>query len=189
MFNLPIILLGLALALDASVVSFAVSLLHKDRTFGEKVKNGFIIAMVFGLFQFLMLWLGSYAGYLFTFSNYGYYFQLAIGVIFFGLAFKCFQDSFSSDTKQVNWGFLPVIFLAFVTSVDAFISGMSLGTLPQTYLAAFEVGTITFLLCSVFYFAGQFFQAIPERWLLRLAGLIFVFLGGQILWNYRYLLS
>lgn len=189
MFSLEILLLGLALALDAAVVSFAVSLLHKDKTPGHKVRNGFLIAAVFGGFQLLMLWAGSYAGYLFTFSNYGYYFQLAVGMIFFGLALKCFQDSFSTETKTVNWGVIPILIMAFITSIDALISGMSLGTLPKAYLAAIEVGTITFFICSAFYFLGQFLKQVPDRWLLRLAALIFIFLGGQIVWNYRYLFA
>jgi putative Mn2+ efflux pump MntP len=185
MFHPTILLLGLALALDASIVSFAVGLLHQEHSFGDKLKNGFYICALFGGFQFIMLWGGAHVGYLFTFSNYGYYFQLAIGVIFFGLAFKCFQDSFSQDKKTVSWGLLPVLLLGLLTSVDAFISGMSFGTLPQSYLAALEVGMITFILCSAFYFSGQFFQRIPERWLLRLAGSIFCFLGGQILWSFQ----
>ena len=73
MFSLEIVLLGIALAIDAAVVTFAVGLIHGEMDVASKVKRGFVICLTFGVFQAFMLWLGSYAGYLFSFSNYGFY--------------------------------------------------------------------------------------------------------------------
>lgn len=187
MFSLEIVLLGMALAIDAAVVTFAVSLLHERDTPAMKVKNGLLVSFTFGLFQFLMLWLGSYAGYLFTFSSFGYYFQIAIGVIFFGLAWKCVHESLSLEEKKIEWGIIPVVILAFATSIDAMASGISLGTIPRAYLAATEVGIITTMMCGTFYLVGQFFREIPDKWLLRLASLIFLFLGAQVFWALRHI--
>lgn len=183
MFSLEIMLLGLALAIDAAVVTFAVSLLHADDTPTQKLKNGALVSATFGLFQFGMLWLGSYAGYLFTFSSFGYYFQTGIGIIFFGLAWKCIQESLSLDAKKVEWGIIPVVILAFATSIDALAAGISLGTVPQAHLSAMGVGFITASVCGSFYFIGQFFSEIPDKWLLRFASLIFIFLGAQVIWS------
>jgi manganese efflux pump family protein len=188
MFTLEIMLLGMALAIDAAVVTFAVSLLHERDTPTMKLKNGLLVSFTFGLFQFLMLWLGSYAGFLFTFSGYGYLFQTAIGIIFFGLAYKCVHESFTLDEKKIEWGILPVVILAFATSIDALASGVSLGTIPRAHFAALEVGLITFMICASFYFIGQFFQEIPDKWLLRFASVIFLFLGVQVLWALRHLI-
>ncbi|MFP5384654.1 MAG: manganese efflux pump MntP family protein [Bacteriovoracia bacterium] len=187
MFVLEILFLGLALAIDASVVAFALSLLHKDETTSLKVSRGVIAALVFGFFQFLMLWFGSYFGYLFTFSSYGYFFQFSTGFIFIALALKCVHESFSLEERRVEWSIVPFLLLAFVTSIDAFAAGISLGTLPRAWFAALEVGLITFVMCGSFYFLGQFFRDIPDRWLLRFAGLIFFVMGGQIIWSYKHL--
>jgi putative Mn2+ efflux pump MntP len=186
MFSLEIVLLGIALAIDAAVVTFAISLVHLELSATHRVRRGFLISLAFGIFQALMLWLGSYAGYLFTFSSFGYFFQIGIGIIFFGLAFKFIQESMTLDEKKLEWGLLPVIILAFATSIDAMASGVSLGTIPRPYLAATEVGLITFFICGSFYFMGQFFRKIPDRWLLRFAAAIFVFLGVQVFWGIRH---
>lgn len=186
MFSLEMTMLGLALAIDAAVVTFAVGLLHYDMAAAQKIKRGFLISLAFGFFQFAMLWLGAYAGYLFTFSSYGYYFQFAVGLIFFGLALKFVQESINDEEKKVEWGIIPVIILAFATSIDAMASGLSFGTMPQAYWAAILVGLITFIICGLFYFSSQFFRQIPERWLLRLSALIFLFLGGQIFWGFKH---
>ena len=186
MFSLEIVLLGLALAIDAAVVTFAIGLLHHGMSPAEKIKRGLMISSAFGIFQFVMLWLGSYAGYLFTFSSFGYYFQFIVAIIFFILALKFVQESIKIEEKKIEWGLLPIIILAFATSIDAMASGVSLGTLPRAYFAAIEVGLITFSVCGGFYFISQFFRQIPDRWLLRLAAMIFLFLGIQIFWGLKH---
>lgn len=185
---MEIILLGVALAIDASVVAFAFSLLHRNDSSADKMKNGFLVSGLFGTFQFLMLWLGSYFGYLFTFSHFGYFFQIGTGFIFVALALKCFHESFTLEEKKVQWKLLPVILLALVTSIDAMAAGISLGTIPRAWFTGLEVGIITFLITGSFYLMGQFFRDIPDRWLLRFAAVIFAFLGGQIFWAYKNLL-
>ncbi len=186
MFSLEIALLGFALAVDAAVVTFAIGLLHYDKPSSEKFKRGLLVSLAFGFFQFAMLWLGAYAGYLFTFSSYGYYFQLVVGIIFFALSVKFIQESLKDEEKNLHWGFIPILILAFATSIDAMASGVSLGTIPHAYLSALQVGVITFLVCSAFYFISQFFRSIPEKWLLRFSGAIFLFLGAQIFWGFKH---
>lgn len=185
MFSLEIILLGVALAIDAAVVTFAVGLIHLELPLTGKAHRGLTVALVFGVFQAAMVWLGSYVGFLFTFSNYGFFFRMIVGIIFFGLAIKFIQESFSPEEKKIKWGVLPILILAFATSIDAFAAGIGLGTLPQAYLAAFEVGAITSALCGLFYFMSQFFKDLPDRWLIRLGALILIYLGGEIFWDVR----
>ena len=190
MFPLEIVLLGVALAIDAAVVAFAISLLHRNDSPSGKLRNGILVSTLFGGFQFLMLWLGSYFGYLFTYSNYGYFFQVSTGMIFVALALKCIHESFTLEEKKIEWKVVPVIILAFITSIDALAAGISLGTFPRAYFAGLEVGMITFLITGSFYLFGQFFKDIPDKWLLRFASLIFLFLGAQIFWAFRtYLLK
>jgi putative Mn2+ efflux pump MntP len=187
MFSTEIVLLGIALAIDAAVVTFAVSLLNGEAPLPSKVRNGVIASGTFGLFQFLMLWLGSYAGFLFTFSRFGLYFRVAITAIFLSLAVKCLRESFDVDKKKIEWGVLSLLMLGFATSIDALAAGISLGTIPRSWLSAMEVGLVTSFICASFYGIGQFLKEIPDRWLLRFASLIFVFLGLKVFWDIQQL--
>lgn len=188
MLSLEILLLGVALAIDAAVVTFAVGLLHLELDAAQRFKRGLVISGAFGLFQGIMLWLGSYAGYLFTFSSFGFYFQITIAAIFFGLAVKFLLESMKIEDKHIEWRIVPVAILAFATSIDAMAAGISLGTIPRPELAATSVGLITFFICGCFYAFSSVFRQIPDRWLLRIATLIFLFLGGQTLWAIKHLI-
>lgn len=184
MYSMEIVLLGLALAIDAAVVSFAIGLLNPEAPLSQKIFRGSALAMVFGLFQFLMLWLGSYGGFVFTFSSYGYLFQFIVASVFFVIGLKFFTESVGEEKRQVDWKVIPLLILALATSIDALAAGISLGTLPNAYLAAIEVGIITAITCGGFYAMAQFFKYIPEKWLLRIASLIFFGLGTHTIWDY-----
>jgi putative Mn2+ efflux pump MntP len=184
MYSSEVVLLGSALAIDAGVVSFAIGLLSLKHLKKEQWQRGLLIAAIFGLFQFAMLWAGSYIGYVFSFSEYGYLFQIVVAMIFFVLAIKFFQESLAKEKKTLRWGIWPITTLGFVTSLDALAAGVSFGTLPQTYLAAMDVGIITFIICGLFYIIAHYFHHIPERWLLRMAGIVFTLLGANIFKHY-----
>lgn len=184
MFSLEISLLGLALAIDAAVATFALGLVGLDIPTRHKWVRGFAIAGMFGFFQFLMVWTGSWGGYLFSFSGNGHLLHLIVGFIFTVIALKLFQESSSNDKKEMVWGFIPMIVIAVATSIDALAAGISFGTLPHAHVAAFEIGMITMALCGAFYALSQFFQNIPHRWLLRLAGSIFLILVARIGWQF-----
>jgi putative Mn2+ efflux pump MntP len=184
MISLDMLLLGIALAMDAGVATFAVGLMTLSLDHKIRWQRGIVLATIFGFFQFLMLWSGSQVGYLFTFSGYGHLFQLLVGGIFISLAIKVFQESMSEEEKILTWGILPLLILGLATSIDALGSGFSLGPLPHPHLAAFEVGAITFFICLLFYTLSQFLNNLPTRWLLRSASVIFLYLGGEIFWTH-----
>jgi putative Mn2+ efflux pump MntP len=179
--NLEILLLGVALAIDAGIVTFALSLLHAHLGKKEKLIRGGICAFLFGFFQFLMLWLGSRVGFLFSFSRFGYFYPVSISLIFFLIGFKFFHESSKNEKIELSWNFIPLIFLAILTSLDALASGLSLGVLPQSYLIALDIGVITFFICFLFSGFALLFQNIPDKWLLRFGGVIFLGLGASSL--------
>lgn len=181
MFSIETSLMGVALALDAAVASFAIGILHLELPNSQKLSRGLYVCSLFGLFQFLMVWLGSIGGYFFSFSSYGYLFQLVVAVIFMVIGVRVLQESFKKEEIIVEWGVLPMLILAMATSIDALAAGISIGTLPQTYLSALEIGFITFVICGSAYFAANFLNTFPTKWMLRLAAAIFFFLGGGIL--------
>lgn len=180
MFSWEITGLGLALAVDAGVVSFAMGLLALERHIREKVLHGFLLSLVFGFFQALMVWLGSLGGYFFTFSSYGHYSQLMVGLIFLALALKFLQEGSKQNQRNHQQGILPLLFLAVATSIDALAAGVSLATSPKVELAAIEIGFVTFVTCAVFYSLSQFFKRIPEKWLFYIGGAIFLVLAIRI---------
>ncbi len=184
MFSMEITLVGLALAIDAAVATFALGVMTLHLPRQHKFSRGLYLASLFGIFQFLMLWLGSYGGYLFTFSSFGHHFLLIVTAIFMLIAGKLFQESFKSESKQLKWGLAPTLILAFATSIDALATGVSLGTLPDAYLSALEVGIITFVVCAAAYVLSQNLKNLPEKWLLRVAGVIFLFLSLRVLSDY-----
>jgi putative Mn2+ efflux pump MntP len=131
-----------------------------------------------------MIWLGSHMGYYFSFSSYGYLFQLLVAAVFIGIGVKVLKESLDEDEEPIVWGFFPLVLMAFGTSIDALAAGISLGTLPETHLTALEIGFITFIICSMGYGGAFFLKSLPTNWLLRAASLIFFFLGGQILYQH-----
>lgn len=184
MFSVETTLLGVALALDAAVASFAIGILNLELSNSQKLSRGLMITGLFGLFQFLMVWIGSIGGYYFSFSSYGYLFQLVVAVIFLVIGIRVLQESFRKEEVTIEWGLLPMIILAFATSIDALASGVAIGTLPETYLSALGIGIITFIICSFAYLSSNFLQSFPTHWMLRLAAVIFFFLGGRIVNDY-----
>lgn len=187
MISLQIMLMGLALSIDAAIVTFALGLAQKELHMGHRVARGVFLCTIFSVFQALMAWLGAYAGYQVAFSSYGLYFQIAVGSLFFFMAYKMVKDSDSAPSEKSKWGIVPLIILAVATSVDALISGVSLGALPNIGMIAVEIGVITFAVCAFFYLLSQYVQRVPDKWLLRVAGLIFLVLGAQIFWAIKHL--
>ena len=184
MISLEILLLGLGLAIDAGVVSFALGVTTADEETKRRLLLGLMVALTFGFFQFFMLWLGSYGGYLFTFSNYGYLSNIVISGVFLLLGLKLFQEAQKEEQKELHWGIIPIVGLAFATSLDALAAGISLGTLPDAHEPAIMIGIITFLVCSSFFLFSFLLKSIPHKWLMRIGGVIFTGLGLRIVWHY-----
>ncbi len=181
MANLEIFFLGLALAIDAAVVTFALSLLNSHQILKVRIMRALLCSLLFGFFQFLMVWIGSQGGYFFSFSKWGFLYPTLVSMIFFILGMKFFHESSKKEKLELNWSFFPLIALGVATSIDALASGVSLGVLPRTYLIALDIGFITFFVCAIFATLAHFFKNIPDHWLLRFGGVIFMGLGVNAL--------
>lgn len=185
MFNSEIAFLGIALAIDAAVVTFAMGLLTGKKPLKVRIARGLLMCTLFGLFQCLMLWAGSFVGYFFAFSAWGYLSQIIVALIFVLIGIKCFREAHNQDKAIVSThGIGELLILAVATSLDALASGVSLGTYPNPWLPSLDVGGITFLICGLFFILSQFLENIPEKWLLYFAGGVFNFLALKILFPY-----
>lgn len=183
MFSIETTLLGVALALDAAVVSFALGVLSLENLKKDRLVRGFLLCLAFGLFQGLMNWLGSRGGYFLTFSAYGHLFHLIVPLIFIILGLKFLQESFSEEKKTFEWGIPSVLMLSIATSLDALAAGVSMGPLPMAHINSMEIGLITFVICVCAYGLSFIFKSLPTQWLLRVASGIFFFLGSRILFE------
>lgn len=185
MFDSEIAFLGMALAIDAAVVTFALGLLVVKEPPLTRILRGLTMCLLFGFFQGLMIWAGSFAGYFFTFSSWGYLSQLLVALIFIFIGLKFFREAQGTDKERIlSHGLLPLLGLAIATSLDALASGVSLGTYPQPWAPALDVGMITLVICGLFFILSQFLENIPEKWLLYFAGGVFNFLALKILFPY-----
>lgn len=184
MFSLETALLGVALALDAAVASFAIGLLNLELPVRHRVLRASMVCGLFGFFQFLMVWIGSMGGYFLSFSSYGHLFQLVVSMVFLVIAVRVLQESFKKDEEAIEWGLFPLMILAVATSIDALAAGISLGTIPKAYISAIEIGIITFIICALASMSANVLKSFPTTWLLRLSSVIFFFLGGRILYDY-----
>lgn len=180
MINLEITLLGLALALDAGIVSFALGLMVKNESFKEKLISFSLVSALFGIFQGLTLWFGSRVGEFVTFSYFGPFFQYLVSIIFLIISLKFFTDTLKDNPKQLGWKLPSLVLLAMATSLDSFAAGISFATIPHAYLSAVWIGALTFVVCFIFSMSSHFFSSIPEKWLMRFGSLVFFILGAQI---------
>ncbi len=185
MIDSEIAFLGIALAIDAAVVTFALGLLVVKDPTGTRILRGLTMCLLFGFFQGLMIWAGSFAGYFFTFSSWGYLSQILVALIFMMIGLRFFREAKTPEKeKALSHGIFPLLILSVVTSLDALASGVSFGTYPNPHDPAIVVGLITLVICSIFFVLSQFLENIPEKWLLYFAGGVFNFLAVKILLPY-----
>lgn len=175
--NLDLILLSLALAADASIVGFSYGLISTEEHHPHRMREGAILATLFGVFQFGMSYLGSLAGHYLTFAHFGPFSKWLIVIIFALLGLKMMKDSFNQEAKELSMDWHILIGVAFATSLDALGAGVSFGTLPEAHWDCVVIGLITFISCCVAYASASVFKHLSESWTLRVAGILMLFLA------------
>lgn len=182
-FFIQNILLGFGLAMDAFPVSLANGLNEPKM----KKSKTFQIAGVFGLFQFLM----SFIGYL-TVSYISKSFMAVerhINIIAFNLLLiigikMIYEGIFKKDNeKVVKIGFLALMVQGIATSIDALSVGFTATKyiLSEAVLATLIIGIITFLTCYVGVLIGEKFGDKLSDKATVIGGLILIIIGIKIL--------
>ncbi len=134
--------LGTGLAMDALAVSMAMAMAG-----GAKFKLPEMIyaSSAFGLFQFLMPAAGTFlcglAGA--DFQDGG---RIAASVLLIIIGGKMLFEK--KLDRSVRFGFLPLIAMAFATSIDAFVVGVgfSLSKCQEPILTSAVIGIVTFFI-------------------------------------------
>ncbi len=176
---IQLIVLSVSLALDAVSVSMAGGVEVKQ----AKINHAVRIAFFFGLFQAIMPLLGWVVGHTITFAVSSYAPWLAfILLTCIGLVMiKEAQEEKKEKDKSIL-SYKTLILLAFATSIDAFVVGISLGLIKIPLLLAVSViGTITFLLCIPAFLFGSHLNRYFEGKLELFGGVALILIGLKIL--------
>ena len=162
MTTFEIIVLAVALALDAMLVSFSYGLIINQR----RVYNSVLLSSAFGFFQFLMPIIGFYLTGLF-YIKLQMYSKWIVFVIFMVLGFKFLKEALqkTEEKKEIQCiGFFCILCLAIATSIDALAAGVSL-KLTQTKILfpVVQIGVITFFLSLFGFWFTKLFEKMPSK--------------------------
>ena len=133
---LEIVLIAIALSMDAFAVSITLGLSAKR----PKIREFLIPGIYFGFFQALMPLIGYFAGSFFAESIQHLDHWIAFGLLGF-IGGKMIKDSFSKDEERRDENqflFLKMLLLAIATSIDALAVGIT--------FALFEINIFTAIL-------------------------------------------
>ncbi len=208
---LEIILLALALAMDAFVVSFSYGLVMKRHRMGNALRLG----ATTGLGQFLMpvigfaLIAGAYRNTTLRSLIESCDHWIAFSV-FLLLGLKVIQESWSSsnddeDIHDESTGLISLttlLAIGIATSIDALVAGGSIFLLnnqscttpaqttdfalfpASSLIPASIIGIVTFLCAFSGFFSAGYLHRLPTRALGIVAGLVLIGIGSRILWEH-----
>ena len=186
---LEIIIIALALAVDATVYSFSYGLVLRCC----RLRNSLWLALTVGAFQAGMPLLGYLGGE--EVRDYVAQWQSGIvAAVFCGLgayviygAWKGDEDECDCCSKDCNpLGLIALLLIGVATAIDALAVGvtMALGdiggtnlSLPQLILHVSIIGAVTFVCSLAAFHSARLLHHLPTRWLESIAGLLLIALG------------
>lgn len=185
MTYLEIIMLSIALAMDASTVSISNGITMKKFS----IKYTLIIAFAFGIFQAIMPLIGYFAG--FAFSGFISAIDHWVALILLGgIGIKMIYSAFSTKSKEKldsdtnNFQRLSIkliIIQAFATSIDAFAVGVTfVSTEINIFLTVAIIGLITLVISFISVFIGKKFGDILGNKAELIGGLILIVIGMKL---------
>ena len=169
-----IILLAIALSIDACVVSFSYGLAFTENRF----KNAIRLAACTGLFQGLMPVIGYYlTGFVKSFIEP--YAGFIVFAIFTYLGVKFIKEAFEKENeKQLCIDLKCLLLVGIATSIDAFSAGISLSLFGNRILKpAILIGVVTFINSLLGFGLGGKLKKFPTKWLEITAGCLLILLG------------
>ena len=145
MTEFEVLVLAIALALDAMLVSFSYGIIMNQR----RVYNSLILSSFFGFFQFLMPVIGFYFTGFFI-SKLEIFSKWIVFTIFIILGIKFLKEALSQKEKNEIQciGLACIIGLAIATSIDALAVGISLAFFNVSIFGAGTIIGVTTLVLS-----------------------------------------
>ena len=178
MSYISIILLAIALSIDACVVSFSYGI-----TFTEKrLKNSLSLAICTGLFQGIMPAIGYYLTS-FVKSFIEPYAALIVFLIFTYLGVKVIIEAFDTQKeKPVCIDLKCLLLVGIATSIDAFSAGITLSLFGNHILKpALLIALVTFANSILGFDFGGKLKHLPTKGLEIFAGILLIILGVKAL--------
>lgn len=174
MTNFEIILLALALSIDACIVSFSYGLSFNQ----NRLKNSLLLASFTGVFQGLMPTIAYYLTEIIK-TFIAPYANLIIFTIFTFLGIKFIKEAFSAKNEGPNCiGLICLLLIGIATSIDAFSAGISLSLSGNHILKpALLITIITFVNSLLGFKLGMVLRNLPTKKLEITAGIILICLG------------
>jgi putative Mn2+ efflux pump MntP len=180
MTHLTIILLALALAMDAFAVSIASGIARKDL----RIKHSLVIASWFGIFQAIMPLLGWLSGIRLQRFICEIDHWIVFALLFF-IGCKMIYEAFRIETveKKADPMNVAVLFsLAIATSIDAFAAGIGFALLDIGVAEpVIVIGAITFIMSFIGVWIGDRGAHFFEKKMEIAAGLILIGIGIKLL--------
>lgn len=179
---LNILLIGVALSFDGAAVAAANGARHHDMRFFKALE----IAVVFGLFHFIMPLFGHVVGLGFESFIRGVDHWVAF-ILLAGLGIKMLLESFKSvEEKEIDiHDYKILLLLAVATSVDALVIGISFAFLPvNVWWAATVIGTVIFFVTLVSIYLGKKFGEIWGKKAEVIGALVLIGIGLKILFSH-----
>ena len=171
---LEILFLGLALSIDAFVVSFAYGFAFNK----NRIQNCLLLALFTGIFQGLFPCISFY---LTSFIKHyiAPYTPIIVCVLFVTLGLGIIRESLKEKSMSPNCiGILCLFLIGVATSIDAFSAGISLALYDVNIVKpALLFTTITFINSTIGFILGGRLNKLPRKKLEISAGIILIFLG------------
>ena len=170
-----IIILSVALALDALIVSFSYGTIINT----QRLKNALLLSTSFGIFQMLMPILGWFlTGVIYIYLQK--YSKWIVFTVFFILGIKFIKEAISTQEKdQIKCiSFLCILSLALATSIDALGAGISIKFSDVLiWFPSIIIGIITFILSLCGFFIASILKNISEKYVSIFGALILFYLA------------
>ena len=171
---ITIILLAVALSIDACVVSFAHGLVLPDK----RVRNSLMLALFTGVAQGIMPTIGYFS----TQIVYKYVAPASkwlVFAIFLYLGIKFIQEAFEKDKEIPLCLSLQCLFMiAIATSIDALAAGVSISlTKTPILFPACLIACTTFMFALFGYWSGCCLKKFSTKYLEIFAGLVLIALA------------
>lgn len=177
-----ILVLAIALSIDACVVSFSNGLIFTQ----NKRANSLILATSVGFFQFIMPIIGWFLAQ--SINKYVEpYSKWIVFIIFVLLGAKFIKDAFKEEEKQklqCYFCFSYILLVSIATSIDALAAGASLAFSGVKILVpAIIIGVVTFINSLFGFWCGHLFKKFPTKNLEISGGIILILLAFKVLFE------
>ncbi len=180
------VLLGAALAADASAVSVSFGMKYR-KNWGGTLKTAAVTAACFGFFQMIMPVLGWSIGKVGS-SAFESIDHIIAFIILLILGVKMLFDARNDDELSLqSFSLKALLALAVATSIDAMASGIvipvSVGAVTpfDLLITVLLIGMITFLLSFLCFLFGSCFRFLKPKYAEILGGLMLILIGMKTL--------